>query len=155
MALQRREPYECRRARGGGGRGAFPSSAQTDKKTTKKKKSVVKTLTSRPLLLISLPRLPPQRHPMALHLPMCLSLFERVCLCGGCCRIQVKPVRQLRQMWLLVPSLKKEEPRWRVGPHRRSRLPVTWPWPPGSSVVCGRWTRPVKTGRSRRWCWSR
>lgn len=53
------------------------------------------------------------------------------------------------------PLLKKEEPRWRVCPHPRSRLPVTWPWPPGSSVVCGRWTRPVKTGQSRRWCWSR
>lgn len=34
-------------------------------------------------------------------------------------------------------------------------LPVTWPSPPGSSVVCGQWIHPVKRGQSQRWCWSR
>lgn len=34
-------------------------------------------------------------------------------------------------------------------------LPVTWPSPPGNSVVFEQWTRPVKRGQSQRWCWSR
>lgn len=129
---------------------------QTKKKQPKKKREKCSENLNQSAIAAHLPpQLPPQHHPMALHPPMCLSLFQRLCLCGGLSRTQVKPARQLRQMWLLVPSLTKEEPRWRACPHRRSRRPVTWPWPPGSSVVCGRWTRPVRTGRSQRWCWSR
>lgn len=106
---------------------------------------------------------PPQHRPKVTRLRVCLCLFVCFCLSGSCSTVQSGHVRQLRQMWLPVPSSKKRGSGGKstsalaihtpVSP-RGFLLPVTWLSPPGSSVVCGQWTRPVKRGQSQRWCWS-
>lgn len=111
--------------------------------------------------------------PKVTHLHVCLCLFACFSLCGSSA-VSVRPVRQLRQMWLARPlpflfflGRKKKEGGGVVGEERdaveslpplppstrRFLLPVTWPSLPGNSVVCGLWTRPVKRGQSQRWCW--
>ena len=141
------------------------------KKKTKKKKRkrcVVKILTFQ-LLCFSptLPfhtfflRFPPQWHLKVACLRVCLCLIVFFCLSGSLFNRSSQAWETAETDAAARPLLIKEGPAVKNLPPAvtpstcRYLLPVTWLSPPGSSVVCGRSTRPVKRGQSQRWCWSR
>lgn len=160
MALQRREQYECRGVKEGVW-GAFHSSAQTEKKKMCSENpdcrwSFLPPLPSTPPPSVSSPASPEG------GVSSCVLVF---CSSVSVCVVVVRRFSQACETAATdvaaYPLLKREEKWWRVYLHAAihtpvspRQLPVTWPSPPGSSVVCGRWTRPVKRGQSQRWCWS-